>query len=158
MYLFAIENAPRDEYKPESDFPRLLRKQLEGYGPFVDEIAAGITSAANINYRPLKALIVPRPWHRGRVLLIGDAAHAMTPHIASGSGMAIEDALVLSDFLAQKLPMAATLKAFEDRRFPRCDAVVAASITVGEMQIAQRPHEEYERVVAELRPLLAEPA
>jgi len=50
------------------------------------------TNAHAINYRPLEAILMPKPWYRGRVVLIGDAAHATTPHLASGAGMAIEDA------------------------------------------------------------------
>jgi 2-polyprenyl-6-methoxyphenol hydroxylase-like FAD-dependent oxidoreductase len=43
-----------------------------------------------VNYRPLEWLMLPAPWHRGRVVLIGDAVHATTPHMASGAGMAVE--------------------------------------------------------------------
>lgn len=39
------------------------------------------------------------PWYRGRVLLIGDAAHATTPHLAMGAWIAIEDAVVLGEVL-----------------------------------------------------------
>ncbi|WP_275949094.1 MULTISPECIES: FAD-dependent monooxygenase [Bradyrhizobium] len=42
---------------------------------------------------------MPAPWHRGRVVLLGDAAHSLTPQMTSGGGMAIEDALVLAQEL-----------------------------------------------------------
>jgi 2-polyprenyl-6-methoxyphenol hydroxylase-like FAD-dependent oxidoreductase len=50
---------------------------------------------ARIDCRPLQAILVPLPWHSGRVALIGDAIHATTPHMASGA-MAIEHAIVLA--------------------------------------------------------------
>ena len=40
---------------------------------------------------------MPPPWHRGRVVLIGDAAHATSPHVGQGGAMAIEDAIVLAE-------------------------------------------------------------
>ncbi len=41
--------------------------------------------------------MMQKPWHVGRTVLIGDAAHATTPHLASGAGLAVEDALVLAE-------------------------------------------------------------
>ncbi|WP_321576390.1 FAD-dependent monooxygenase [Bradyrhizobium barranii] len=51
------------------------------------------------SYRPFDVLMMPAPWHRGRVVLLGDAAHSLTPQMTSGGGMAIEDALVLAQEL-----------------------------------------------------------
>ena len=64
--------------------------------------ATASTASARINYRPLEKLLLPPPWHRGRAILIGDAAHATTPHLASGAGLAVEDALVLGECLASE--------------------------------------------------------
>ena len=47
--------------------------------------------------RPVESLLVPKPWHRGRVVLIGDAAHATSPHVGQGGAMAMEDAIVLAE-------------------------------------------------------------
>ena len=52
---------------------------------------------ANIDYRPLSNLLVPLPWHKGRIVLIGDTVHATTPHLASGAGIGIESAIVLAE-------------------------------------------------------------
>ena len=62
---------------------------------------------------------------RGRVVLIGDAAHATSPNMAEGAAMALEDALVLAECLARLEPVAAALSAFEVRRRPRTDWVRA---------------------------------
>ena len=65
--------------------------------------------------------VVQRPWSRGRVVLVGDAAHAMSPNMAEGVGMGVEDALVLADVVSAGLPLAE----YEARRRPRVDFVQA---------------------------------
>jgi 2-polyprenyl-6-methoxyphenol hydroxylase-like FAD-dependent oxidoreductase len=65
----------------------------------------------------------PEFWSRGRVLLIGDAAHATSPNMAEGAAMALEDALVLAETLQQLDSIPAALAAFEARRRPRTEWV-----------------------------------
>jgi FAD-dependent urate hydroxylase len=54
----------------------------------------------------------------GRMVLVGDAAHAMSPSMAQGVGLALEDALVLTETLSS-LPVHEALAAYEQRRAPR---------------------------------------
>jgi 2-polyprenyl-6-methoxyphenol hydroxylase-like FAD-dependent oxidoreductase len=62
-------------------------------------------------------------WHRGRVVLIGDAAHAMAPTMAQGAALAMEDALVLAELLTAEPDPDWAMQAFEERRRPRVDWV-----------------------------------
>ena len=64
-------------------------------------------------------------WVRGRVLLIGDGAHATSPNMAQGAAMALEDALVLAEYLERSDSIPGALAAFEARRRPRTDWVRA---------------------------------
>jgi len=64
-------------------------------------------------------------WVNGRVILVGDAAHATSPNMAEGAGMALEDALVLADCLQRREAVPAALSDFEARRRPRTDWVLA---------------------------------
>jgi 2-polyprenyl-6-methoxyphenol hydroxylase-like FAD-dependent oxidoreductase len=64
-------------------------------------------------------------WVNGRVVLVGDAAHATSPNMAEGAGMALEDALVLADCLQRREAVPAALSDFEARRRPRTDWVRA---------------------------------
>jgi 2-polyprenyl-6-methoxyphenol hydroxylase-like FAD-dependent oxidoreductase len=64
-------------------------------------------------------------WTRGRVVLVGDAAHATSPNMAEGAAMALEDALVLAECLRRLEAVPAALSAFEARRRPRTDWVRA---------------------------------
>jgi 2-polyprenyl-6-methoxyphenol hydroxylase-like FAD-dependent oxidoreductase len=62
-------------------------------------------------------------WHAGRVVVIGDAAHAGPPHMGQGGCMAMEDALVLSECLRSAATVENALEAFVARRRPRTDWV-----------------------------------
>ena len=64
-------------------------------------------------------------WTRGRVALLGDAAHPMPPYLAQGAGMAIEDAEALARHLAGPLDPAAALTAYAAERYPRTRRVQA---------------------------------
>ncbi|KAA1180275.1 FAD-dependent monooxygenase [Rhizobium tropici] len=63
-------------------------------------------------------------WSKGRMALLGDAAHAIGPHAGQGASMAIEDALVLSACLADTLDYGAAFARYEDLRRPRIARVV----------------------------------
>ena len=79
-------------------------------------------------------MLLPRPWHVGRIALIGDAVHATTPHLASGAGIGIEDAIVLAEEIDRAVDVEAALVAFEDRRWERCRMVVENSGRLGEIE------------------------
>ncbi len=88
-------------------------------------------------YRPLEALLVPAPWYKRHVLLIGDAAHAFTPHVAQGAAMAVEDAVVLGDEIGRTGTLESALERFSARRTERVKAIAESSIQLGEWE--QRP-------------------
>ena len=116
-----------------------------------------IDDRSQIVYRPLEGLLMPRPWARGRVVLIGDTVHATTPHLASGACIGIEDALVLAEELALSADVHAALAAFEARRWERCRMVVQNSARLGEIEIAGGDKEEHGRIMRESLMALAQP-
>jgi 2-polyprenyl-6-methoxyphenol hydroxylase-like FAD-dependent oxidoreductase len=118
------------------ELPARLRELLADYGSPLAELAPQIQDPAAVDYRPLETLLVPRPWYQGRVVLIGDAAHAMTPHLASGAGMAVEDAIVLADELSSGGPASAALERFMERRWDRCRMVVENSAQISDWERA----------------------
>ena len=69
---------------------------------------------------------MPR-WHRGRVCLIGDAAHATTPSAGQGASLALEDTLVLARCLRDSESPERAFAAFERERRQRVEAIVAQS-------------------------------
>lgn len=73
----------------------------------------------------VRALRALDSWVLGRVLLVGDAAHATSPNMAQGAALALEDALVLAECLERVDSIPNALAAFEARRRPRTDWVRA---------------------------------
>jgi 2-polyprenyl-6-methoxyphenol hydroxylase-like FAD-dependent oxidoreductase len=127
-YLFLLETAPEVRRLPQADFPDTLRRALGVFGGDVADIREDIQDPAHIHYSPLSPIIMPAPWHRGRVLLIGDAVHATTPHLAYGAGLAIEDGVVLGDLARPDSSPEELSVAFAERRFERCRMTVENGI------------------------------
>ena len=65
--------------------------------------------------------VLCRPWTRGRVALVGDAAHAMAPHLGQAACMAMESAVVLGDILREAGDVEGALRIWEERRRPFVD-------------------------------------
>ncbi|MDT4812349.1 FAD-dependent urate hydroxylase [compost metagenome] len=128
-YLFYLENSKEPLRVPEDQAHLMIRERLAEYtAPAVLEALEQVTEAKQVIFRPLDITLVPAPWHRGRVVLMGDAAHAPTPHMTSGGGMAIEDAVVLADCIAKTSSAKEALEAYSNRRFDRCKTICDASL------------------------------
>lgn len=158
MYLFVTEPRPSNEHVDPSTFASHLRALLDDFpAPTLRMIREQIGPDSQIVFRPLEGLLMPRPWSRGRVVLIGDTVHATTPHLASGACIGIEDALVLAEELGRTPDVATALAAFEQRRWERCRMVVQNSARLGEIEIAGGDKEEHARIMRESLMALAQP-
>jgi 2-polyprenyl-6-methoxyphenol hydroxylase-like FAD-dependent oxidoreductase len=80
-----------------------------------------------------------RRWGRGRVTLLGDAAHPPTPNLGQGACQALEDALVLAKCLSDQREPVAALRAFEARRSKRSAAIIKQSALVGKVGQWEQP-------------------
>jgi 2-polyprenyl-6-methoxyphenol hydroxylase-like FAD-dependent oxidoreductase len=158
MYLFVTEPRPVNERVEPAQFAPLLRALLEPFtAPVLRAAREQIGEGSQIVFRPLEGLLLPRPWSQGRVVLIGDAVHATTPHLASGACIGIEDALVLAEELDRHAAAAAAFAAFEARRWERCRMVVQNSLRLGEIEIAGGDKDEHARIMRESLMALAQP-
>ena len=101
--------------------------------------------------------LLQQPWHRGRIVIIGDAAHATTPHMASGAGLAAEDGLVLAEELAKTSDLDAALAAFSERRFERARLVVENSVRIGEIEMSGGNQMDANRMLGDTMRQLHEP-
>jgi len=134
MYIYCLVPADDMARPPEEDLPEILRGYLAPFGGVVPELRKQITDPEQLNFTTLETLVTPEPWHRGRVVLVGDAAHSTTPHIAAGAAMCLEDALVLAEEIRRHGNTIKALDAYSQRRFDRCRYVVETSAQMGYWQ------------------------
>jgi len=158
MYLFVTEPKPVNDHVDPATFVDRLKGLLQGFpAPLLQQIRAELGPDSQIVYRPLEGMLMPRPWFKGRVVLIGDTVHATTPHLASGACIGIEDALVLAEELGRAKDIPQGIAAFEARRWERCRMVVENSARLGEIEIAGGDKEEHAQIMRTSLMALAEP-
>jgi 2-polyprenyl-6-methoxyphenol hydroxylase-like FAD-dependent oxidoreductase len=142
MYEFLVQPVADDVLPPPEERPARMRELLSVFGGVVAEVRETITRPEQVDVRKLYWLLMPAPWYRGRVLLIGDAAHATTPQLAMGGAIALEDGIVLGELLASGDELDAVLEKFMERRYERCRMVVENSVQLSEWEKNAAEHEE----------------
>ena len=91
MYMLTIEKPPRRARRcgcEREGIAARYRERLAQFGGIVADHREMIVDDDAVVYRPVENVLVPPPWHRGRVVLIGDAAHAISPHCGQGAAQA----------------------------------------------------------------------
>jgi FAD-dependent urate hydroxylase len=96
-YVFAGLDTERFDDPPAGRLER-LRQRFANFGGPVPACLTALQCDEQIHFGPIEWVELPR-WHTGRVVLIGDAAHATPPHLGEGGAMAIEDAVVMAELL-----------------------------------------------------------
>jgi 2-polyprenyl-6-methoxyphenol hydroxylase-like FAD-dependent oxidoreductase len=102
-----------------------LAAALDGFAEPVPTVLEAVEKRDTYVHRSTIEEVVLDTWVHGRVLLVGDAAHAASPNMAQGAAMAMEDALVLAECLQRLESVPAALAVFEARRRPRTEWVRA---------------------------------
>ena len=138
LYCFATSNAPAQEADPEDGRLQRFRKRFEDFGGAVPAVLERLKRPEQLLHNDIED-VVQAPWHRRRVVLLGDAAHAVTPNLGQGAAMAIEDAAVLAESLAGVAPLEAALAAYESRRRRRVEWVQSRSRRLGRVAQWQSP-------------------
>jgi 2-polyprenyl-6-methoxyphenol hydroxylase-like FAD-dependent oxidoreductase len=106
--------------------PRALKQHLRDFhAGWHDPIRQIIEAAENIVVTDTLDVASLPTWSRGRTVLIGDAAHATSPHAGQGASIALEDALRLARLLQGRGELRETFAQFEAERRPRTERVVA---------------------------------
>ena len=108
-----------------------LRNRFAKFGGLVQEYLASLDQDQQIHCGPIEWLELDE-WRSGRVVLIGDAAHACSPMMGQGGCMAMEDAVVLAELLGSADHIEDALGAYVERRRPRVDWVVQQSRAMSE--------------------------
>jgi 2-polyprenyl-6-methoxyphenol hydroxylase-like FAD-dependent oxidoreductase len=159
MYMFINEDRAEKTHIDPATWPELFAGLMRR---FSDPLVQGLIphayeKEAAIDYRPLANLLVPLPWNRGRVVMIGDTVAATTPHLASGAGIGIESGIVLAEELGRCESLQDALDRFHERRWERCRLVVENSARLCMIEIEGGDKAEHAQIMRESMAALREP-
>jgi len=160
-YLFVLDKRDGLDFIAPEQWPLKLAELLAEFGGPIGEFRAGLLDGTLRNhrvlYRPLAGHMIAAPWHKGRIVLLGDAVHATTPHLASGAGIAVEGAIVLAEELQRRHSLEGALIAYAGRHYDRARLVVSASGRMGQIEQQGGSREEHTRVMIEAQQALRAP-
>ncbi len=129
IYCYATAPAPPGARAADSERAELIRQ----FGRWHRPIPQLIEAATDVIRTDIRCLDRPLPrFHQGRVAIVGDAAHAMTPNLGQGACQAVEDAAVLA-------ARADDLARYSAERVPRTTAVAVASRRIGRLANVRNP-------------------
>ncbi len=157
MYMFVTTPEGENPRYPRDGLAAVMRRKLTTSAPVIRALGEQITDDEGVVYRPLEGMLVRGPWHKGRVVLVGDAVHATTPHLGQGGGMAIEDSIVLAEEIAAHADIEEALASYRRRRFDRCEYIVSASLAICYGQIGKGPPVDMASATREMFEVTARP-
>ncbi|MFE9728548.1 FAD-dependent oxidoreductase [Streptomyces sp. NPDC005794] len=136
LYAYVVEACRDRATIPPESYADEMRRLSSAYGGNWPEITEHITDPAQVNYTWFDRMLVEGSWHRGRVVLVGDAAHCCPPTLAQGAALSLEDAWVLAHMLTGSDTWDdALFQAYYERRIARVRPVVEASVQIGQWQL-----------------------
>ena len=138
LYWFVAESAPAGAPPPPEGPKRAFQHRFRDWHHPIPAVIdstdeQGLSRTDVFDRKPLKR------WGEGRVTLLGDAAHPMTPNLGQGAGQALEDAVILGNRLADERDPEAGLRAYEAQRIPRTTTIVRLSWQLGRMAQLENP-------------------
>ena len=131
MYGYTTQNAPQGQLDAAENRLERFQTLFAEFGGVAPAVLATLDKSTHLISTQIEEIQLER-WVKGRVALLGDSAHAMTPNLGQGAGMAIEDAFVLSEQLG-KLNNPSALIEYERLRKPRVQQVQNTSRLLGQL-------------------------
>lgn len=158
MYMYVTTPEPgKPRYEHDNLAASMRAKIADHPAPQIRALAEQITDNDGVVYRPMDAMMLRGDWHVGRIVILGDAVHATTPHLGQGAGMAIEDSIVLAEEIARHKTPEKAFTAYRDRRYERCRYIVEKSLEICRGQLGQGPLVDNAKATAEMFELVAKP-
>jgi 2-polyprenyl-6-methoxyphenol hydroxylase-like FAD-dependent oxidoreductase len=138
IYWFATANAPAGQSQSPVERKQFLERRFRGWHQPV-ALLIEATPAERILHNDIYDFPPLPGWAAGRVVLLGDAAHATTPNMGQGACMAIESSVVLARSLAGEETLDAALRRYQAERMPRTAWITTQSWKLGRAAQAEQP-------------------
>ncbi|MDN3310201.1 FAD-dependent oxidoreductase [Microbacterium oryzae] len=131
-YVFVLCRPER----PDNGLPdwQEVKRLMANYHGDFDFLRESITESTFLNFQEIEWIFVEGPWHRGRVIALGEAVHAVPPLIAQGAAQCLEDALLFAQYVTEDGDLETQMREFHSRRVPRVKGVVEASLLLADWE------------------------
>jgi 2-polyprenyl-6-methoxyphenol hydroxylase-like FAD-dependent oxidoreductase len=137
LYWFVSESGRPRDYDRVDVLLQFEKRFADWHEPIPEVLAA--TRGDALSATPIVWRKPLRRWGRGRITLLGDAAHAMTPDLGQGAGQALEDAVVLAACVRGAREVEDALRRYESARIARTTPIVKRSRRLGQLASASHP-------------------
>ncbi|MDI1363257.1 MAG: FAD-dependent monooxygenase [bacterium] len=142
-YVPAVIDIPEPRRLSNEEIRERYTQLFDSFtAPAIVELRSRLTPESDVIAKAFDWILVPDTWVKGRVLLIGDAAHATTAHMGMGAGMAVEDSAVLGQCIETASSLSEALETFMRRRYERVKMVVETSVKLCELEQKNAPKSE----------------
>jgi len=132
VYFFAVEKTAANGTDDAENRKQMLLEKYADFPPVVQKMIEN-THLEKIMRHDINDFQPIKKWYEGRIVLIGDAAHATTPNMGQGGAQAIEDAWVIADCLAKYTNYSLAFAKFQEIRYEKAVWIVNNSATFGKM-------------------------
>ena len=157
-YVPTVFNIPEDRRFSPKELHQSMTDLMDSIDtPTIKELRARLQEDSKLIGRPFRWIMVPGPWYRNRVILVGDAAHATSAHLGMGGGMALEDSVVLAQCIKSSSSVDEAFKAFMERRLQRVESVVHTSVKLSKLEQENAAPTETVGLIAQALSTLAVP-
>ncbi|PSK97316.1 2-polyprenyl-6-methoxyphenol hydroxylase-like FAD-dependent oxidoreductase [Murinocardiopsis flavida] len=138
LYCYATANLPAGQ-RAGDERAEIVARLADWHAPIPDLFTGAAPEA--VVRTDIWHVDTPLPaYHKGRVAVLGDAAHSMTPHLGLGAGLALEDAVVLAHHIDGSTAYVPTaLQSYSEARLPRTTALVQRSAQLAEAVQSESP-------------------
>jgi len=138
VYWYATQNVAEADQQSFAEVKQTLKALFRGWFNFTEALIDAADESAILRNNIYDRDPLER-WTTGRIALMGDAAHPMTPNLGQGACQAIEDAVVLAATLKRTIDVREALLHYERRRMPRANRIVRMSRRIGQVAQLESP-------------------
>lgn len=138
--------------------PESVRAAMARFPGALGALAEHMDASQPVVRRLIRPALLDAPWTRGRVMAVGDCAHALPPHFGQAAAQALEDAIVLGELLRPGRAPADVAQAWFERRHPRVKQVMSIAMRAAHWDEAPDIDTDFLRLSRELDEVVRTPA
>ncbi|MBP1944343.1 FAD-dependent monooxygenase [Cytobacillus luteolus] len=138
VFWFAAINMPQGIEIRKGERKKVALQAFDGWYNPVEAVIKATDESAILHHDIFDRKPIAQ-WSKGKITLVGDAAHPMLPNLGQGGAQAMEDAVELANCLSTPHPVAESLRIFEKKRIPRTNKIVTQSRRMARLVQMENP-------------------